>query len=101
MFIDFAVSSSPPCAYCVALVPINVDRMSSADADGSIFHVPGAMRPSSRLWSLPIAVTALMAQSGTESADGAAEPAALRKSSTETQCRSDVEVHTRRVARPG
>src|ERR1700736_4418429 len=88
MFIDFAVSSSPPWAYWVALVAISVDRMSWGAADGSMFQVPGAISPSSRRWSLPNALTALTAQSGTDSTDGAAVPAAFFRSSTDTQWRS-------------
>src|SRR5262249_22044248 len=85
MFIVFAVSSSPPCAYCAALVAISVDRMSCADPDGSMFHVPGAINPSSLRWSLPCALTADIAQSGTESADGSADPAAFFRSFTARQ----------------
>ena len=62
-----------------------------------MFQVPGAIRPSSRRWSLPIAVTALIAQSGTESADGEADPAALLQVIHRNAVPLTVKVHTRRV----
>ena len=37
--------------YCSALALISVDRISSGDADGLTFQVPGAIRPSIRRWS--------------------------------------------------
>src|SRR5829696_1469954 len=88
MFIALAVSRRPPWAYCIALVPTRVERISCGCADGSIFHVPGAISPSSLRWSLPSAVTAFIAQSGTDSADGAAVLADFLRSSTDTQRRS-------------
>ena len=90
MFIDLAVSEQP------ALRVLSrrwrrssVDRMSCGDADGSTFHEPGAISPSSLRWSSPMRLTGLVAQSGTDnSAERLQLPAALRRSSADTQCRS-------------
>src|SRR5580693_3741021 len=79
MFIAVAVSCNPDFMYSSALERIRVDTVSSGDADGLTFHVPGAIRPSIRRWSLPIVVADGTAQGGTKSEGNAVFSAAARK----------------------
>src|SRR6185312_5125766 len=88
MFIAVAVSCKPDFMYSSALELISVDTISSGDADGLMFHVPGAIRPSIRRWSLPIAVTDGTAQGGTKSEGSRVFSAAARRSASDTQCLS-------------
>jgi hypothetical protein len=80
MFIAVAVSSRPDLTYCTALALISDSRMVCGDADGLTLNVPGAIRPSRRRWSAPIAVIGSMAQAGTASLAGAVFSAAVRRS---------------------
>src|ERR1700735_5449133 len=86
MFMAVALSCRPNFRYSSELELISVDKISSGDADGLMFHVPGAIRPSIRRWSEPIAVTEGTAQGGTKSEGKAALSAAARKSAFATQC---------------
>src|SRR3954451_20846001 len=79
-------SSSPSCSYCRLLPATRVDRMSCADADGSTFHVPGAISPSMRRWSLPRPLIGSSAHAGVGRADVSSEPAACLRSSALTHC---------------
>ncbi|CKT55753.1 Uncharacterised protein [Mycobacterium tuberculosis] len=71
--------------YSTAPALIKVAKMVSADADGSMLKVPGAISPSIRRWSVPSSITGPTAQRGTDSIVGVLLLAAARRSATETQ----------------
>src|ERR1700730_6950407 len=71
--------------YSTAPALIRLVRMLSADDEGSMLKVPGAMRPSIRRWSLASSVTGSTAHGGTANTVGGPSDAAARRSSTETQ----------------
>ena len=70
----------------------------AADADGSMFQVPGAMRPSSRRWSLPMRGHRVDRPSRAPKAPTAQPcPRPLRGRPPDTQCRSPSRSTQRRV----
>src|ERR1700739_967700 len=81
----WAGPTTPDLTYSAARALTRFAKMLSADAEGSTLKVPGAIRPSSRRWSLPNSVTGSIAQAGTDNTAGALLLAAARRSSTDTQ----------------